>query len=198
MKTLLTVIVTAVVSVAIFLWISVFHPEWLVKLQYDSEGFPRIKKRGDRFVLVGQNYTYDGASWIKVDANWFPINPVEGDSFVVDGIGYKFTNGVWVKISGPNDTTNQTVSGPSDPTSSRNEELAILRGSPKIVNGTDWTWAVGLYYANGMSIIPGNSTRAEKEGKCLVPYDGDGDGSQDVYNGQPLWHWIKCNTAEFR
>lgn len=107
MKELLTVILTAIVVVATFLWISVFKPEWLVKLQYDKDGFPRIKKRGDRFVLAGQNYTYDGTNWIKVDANWFPLNPIEGDSFVVDGQGYKFTNGVWVKISGPDDTSNE-------------------------------------------------------------------------------------------
>lgn len=103
MKTLLTVLVTAVITVAAFLWISVNHPEWLIKLQYDSDGFPRIKKRGDRFVLSGQNYTYDGTMWVKVGQDWFPLNPKQGDSFVVNGIGYTFDGTKWVVISGPSD-----------------------------------------------------------------------------------------------
>lgn len=192
MRTIITILVTAIVTTAVFVWISIFKPEWLVKLQYDKEGFPRVKTRGDRFVLAGVNYTYDGDKWVKVGADWFPLNPAEGDSFVVNGIGYKFTNGVWVKISGPSDTTNQTVSGPSDPTSSRNEELAALNGNRKIIGDIDWTWAVGLYYANKMPVIPGAAVRAPKLGRCFVPYDGDGDGKQDIYNGQPLWHYIDC------
>lgn len=103
MRTLLTVIVTAIVTVAIFLWISVFRPEWLVRLQYDKFGFPRIRTRGDQFILEGQHYVYDGDKWVKTGADWFPLTPAEGDSWVIGGVGYKFTGGVWVKITNPGD-----------------------------------------------------------------------------------------------
>lgn len=168
MRTLLTVIVTAIVTVAIFLWISVFKPEWLVRLKYDKFGFPRIKKRGDRFVLEGQNYTYDGDKWVKVDANWFPLNPVEGDSFVVDGVGYKFTGGVWVKITNP-----------GDPSEERN---LVGLASISVVNGQFGQFEGGVFLPSGnvrngtfvpfltisqIDAMNAGDSRAPKGAKCV-------------------------------
>lgn len=103
MRTLITIIATAVGVSALWLLTLRYRPMWIANVMFDANGFPKIKKTGDKFFINGKMFYFNGTIWVELGPNGFPINPapIEGDTFIIDGIGYKFTNGSWVKISGP-------------------------------------------------------------------------------------------------
>lgn len=103
MKTFVTILITAAVVSLAFLWTLRYHPSWLMKFEFDEQGFPRIKKKNDMFILKGSTYIYNGTIWVKLDANGLPIEPTpaEGDKYTKDGVDYIFTKGRWVAQVGP-------------------------------------------------------------------------------------------------
>lgn len=107
MRIFLTAIVTLVVTSALWLLTLRYKPQWIASIMLDSNGFPRIRKTGDRYVVGGKLYYFNGSIWVELSSTTgFPINPAptEGDTFIINGIGYKYTNGAWVKITGPIDS----------------------------------------------------------------------------------------------
>lgn len=63
MRILLSIIITAIVVTVIFLWLLTFKPTWVAMVQFDADGFPRIKKEGDKFTIGNSSYTYTGGVW---------------------------------------------------------------------------------------------------------------------------------------
>lgn len=106
MRTAITIIVTAIAVSLAWFWTLRYKPNWIAKVMLDKDGFPRIKKAGDRFVVGGNLFFFNDEQWIQLsNVTGFPINPApkEGDTFIIDKVGYKFTNGNWVKITGPSE-----------------------------------------------------------------------------------------------
>lgn len=66
MKTFISILVTIVVMVIIFLGISRYKPEWINNLIYDQNGFPRYAKEGDLFTKGLIQYKYHDGQWLIV------------------------------------------------------------------------------------------------------------------------------------
>lgn len=166
MRTAITIIVTAIAVSFAWFWTLRYKPNWIAKIMLDANGFPRIKKAGDRFVVGGNLFFFNGESWVQLsNVTGFPINPApkEGDTFIIDKVGYKFTNGSWVKITGP----------------SENEDARLSFRSV-------------LYLSSGQPLIQ-EGVAKPCDPDCLVPYDGNKDGVQDVSStGQKLY---VCNRG---
>lgn len=115
MRTAITIIVTAIAVSLAWFWTLRYRPNWIAKIMLDGNGFPRIKKAGDRFVVGGNLFFFNGEQWVQLsNVTGFPINPApkEGDTFIIDKVGYKFTGGSWVKITGPSENeTERSIMG---------------------------------------------------------------------------------------
>lgn len=134
MRTLLTIIVTVIVTSAIWFATLRYRPMWIAKVMLDAKGFPRIKKKGDKYVVNSITYYFDGTQWVQLSSSTgFPVNPLpkEGDIFIIDNVGYKFTNSVWVKLSGPSENDQRILSNRQELI---NKILIMYKNHPSLNN----------------------------------------------------------------
>lgn len=160
MKTFLTIIITAIIVVALFIWVARYKPSWLIKIEFDKNGFPILKKEGDLFILHNITYWYHKGVWVQLDANGFPIIPAPAinDTFIKNGVSYTFTTTGWILTPvGPGGSSNaQKIDAFSNlPISTIDEINKTSRATGGCVRHpyTDMQGNVGAYYTyNGFEV----------------------------------------------
>lgn len=149
MRILITAIVTFVVTSALFLLTARYKPDWLVKLQFDVNGFPLIRSKGDKFTKDGITYMFNGDIWVQLDASGFPVNPqpVNGDVFINNNVSYTYLNGVWTTtVPVPTNDSTRIKITPSDLT------LIPYQGRSRINTGGIVERWVCVTYSGGGTI----------------------------------------------
>lgn len=110
MRTFITIVVTVIATAFAFFVIAERRPQWLVRLQYDKNGFPVLRFKNDKFILKGKTYMFDGDVWVEQ----FPENPKDGDTYIKDdGSAWVFNAAAstWGIIINPDESSAERYSG---------------------------------------------------------------------------------------